>query len=107
LAPLEFGVLQEIWSRSSDLVARCRADAGSILTLVASVAISAARDAATRVHPQLPEVARALQNQNQSDFPVLRQVIATREIQAPLERDFEFDLRVIIAGLERLRTLKQ
>jgi hypothetical protein len=77
-------------------------EAGSTLTLVASVAISAGRDAETRVHPHLPEVARALQNQHTSDFPVLNQVIAAREIQTPLERDFEFDLLVIVAGLESL-----
>jgi TetR/AcrR family transcriptional regulator, tetracycline repressor protein len=81
-------------------------DAGSILTLVSSVAISAARDASliaeTRIHPHIPEVARALRNREASEFPVLSQVIAAREIETPVERDFEFDLRVIIAGLESL-----
>jgi hypothetical protein len=76
-------------------------EAGSILALVSSVAISAARDASliaeTRVHPHLPEVARALRNREASEFPILSQVIAAREIETPVERDFDFDLRVNIA----------
>lgn len=81
-------------------------EAGTILTFIASVAISAARDtmlmAQTRVHHHLPEVARALQTPEAGEFPLLSQVVAARGIEAPVERDFEFELRVIIAGLESL-----
>ena len=85
-------------------------EAASTLQLVAGVAISAGHDATliaeTRVHPHHAEVARALQNLQPNDYPVFVQVIAAREIDTPVERDFEFDMRVIIADLENLLSSK-
>jgi TetR/AcrR family transcriptional regulator, tetracycline repressor protein len=81
-------------------------EAGGILTLVAGVAIAAGQNATlmtgTRVHPHLPEVARALQNREHEDLPLLSQVIAARKAEPAAEPDFEFDLRVITAGLQTL-----
>ncbi|MCV7355096.1 TetR/AcrR family transcriptional regulator [Mycolicibacterium fluoranthenivorans] len=76
-------------------------DAGRILTLVAGIAMSAAHDvlgsAESRLHHQTPEVARALNELPAQDFPLLSAVVADR----PGADDFDFNLGVVIAGLER------
>jgi len=78
-------------------------DAGRILTLVSGLAMSAAHDvlgaADSRLHHQMPEVARALQNFADSDFPLLGAVVARRAEASTT--DFEFNLDVVITGLER------
>ncbi|OMC38327.1 hypothetical protein A5740_27280 [Mycobacterium sp. GA-1841] len=76
-------------------------EAGSILNLVAKVSISAAYEAESHVHPHLPEVARVLGNRTDTDFPVLTEIVALRAAASPAVDDFQFDLDVIIAGLER------
>ena len=81
-------------------------DAGSILTFVGEVAFSAARNvilaAETHVHPQLPEVAQALRSMPPSAVPLLSQVLEARSAHPPGQRDFDLDLRIVIAGIERL-----
>lgn len=80
-------------------------DAGGILTFLGDVAFSAARNAVlaaeVRGHPQTPEVAQALSTLPQTDFPLLREVIDIRRADAS-DRDFDLDLRILIAGLESL-----
>ena len=81
-------------------------DAGGILTFVGDVAFSAARNvllaANASDHPQLPEVAHALESLPPEDFPLLGHVIERRYAHSPGEQDFELSLRIVIAGLERL-----
>ncbi|MBU8829863.1 TetR/AcrR family transcriptional regulator C-terminal domain-containing protein [Mycolicibacterium goodii] len=78
-------------------------DAGRILTLVSGLAMSAAHDvlgtADSRLHHQMPEVARALKSFPDTDFPLLAAVV-TRRADASAS-DFEFNLDVVITGLER------
>ncbi|CDO09124.1 TetR family transcriptional regulator [Mycolicibacterium cosmeticum] len=75
--------------------------AGRALTLVAGIAMSAAHDvlgsAQSRLHHQTPEVARALKELPAQNFPVLAAVVAGR----PGTDDFDFNLGIVIAGLER------
>jgi AcrR family transcriptional regulator len=97
LAPVEC-VLQALVDAGFDVD-----QAGRALTLITETAYSAGRDAVlvtqNRVHPNVPEVASALQSAAEHDFPMLRQVVAG-------ERDghdagqLEFNLAVVIAGLE-------
>lgn len=79
-------------------------DAGRILTLVSGIALSAAHDvlgaADSRRHHQNPEVARVLKEPPAEDFPLLSAVNARRAAAAGDDHDFEFNLGVIIAGLE-------
>lgn len=81
-------------------------EAACTLQLVASIAISVGHQTMLtsddKLHPHHPEVARALQGLQPSDYPVLPQVLAAREVETSVERDFEFNMRVIIAGLETL-----
>ncbi len=81
------------------------ADAGRILALIAGLAFSAARTAATmpgtRVHPQTPIAAEALKDRG-GDYPLLCRVVAERESEDAVQRDFEFGLRVVVAGLDRM-----
>lgn len=74
--------------------------AGRILTFVAGIAMSAAHDvlgsAESRLHHQTPEVARALGTLPAQEFPLLSAVVADR----PGTDDFDFNLAVVIAGLE-------
>ncbi|MHC9296925.1 TetR/AcrR family transcriptional regulator C-terminal domain-containing protein [Mycobacterium sp. LTG2003] len=78
-------------------------DSGRILTLVSGIAMSAAHDvlgaADSRLRHQTPEVARALKDLAESDFPLLGAVVAGRS--APGADDFEFNLGIVIAGLEQ------
>lgn len=79
-------------------------DAGRILTLVSGLAMSAAHDvlgaADSRLHHQMPEVARALKSFADKDFPLLAAVVAHRAEASAT--DFEFNLAVVVAGLERV-----
>ena len=81
-------------------------DAGSILTFVGEVAFSAARNVIvadeTHVHPQLPEVARALRSMPRSAVPLLSRVLEARSAHPPGQRDFDLDLRIVIAGIEQV-----
>jgi AcrR family transcriptional regulator len=78
--------------------------AGRILTLVAGLAMSAAHDilgtADSRVHHQTPEVARALKDLPASQFPLLGAVVAERAAAPAGAEEFDFNLGIIIAGLE-------
>jgi hypothetical protein len=47
-------------------------------------------------------VADALQSAASDDYPILRQVLASREEEGRDPGQLEFDLTVIIAGLERV-----
>lgn len=80
-------------------------DAGAILTFIGDIAFSAARNAIisaeARQHPQAPEVAHALSTLPVTQFPLLREVTGIQRTRAS-ERDFDLDLRVLIAGLESL-----
>ena len=80
-------------------------DAGRVLTLVAGLAMSAAHDvlgsAASRIHHQMPEVVRVLKDRPSSDFPLLSSLVADRDVEAMAARDFEFNLDIVIVGLER------
>jgi AcrR family transcriptional regulator len=79
-------------------------DAGRILTLVSGLAMSAAHDvlgtADSRLHHQMPEVARALKGFADNNFPLLGAVVARRAEASAT--DFDFNLGVVIAGLERV-----
>jgi TetR/AcrR family transcriptional regulator, tetracycline repressor protein len=74
-------------------------DAGSILALVTSAALSNAYDTKAGVHNQ-SQVARALMTSDHHEFPMLGQMISRRNITS-VEASFRFALHVIIAGLER------
>lgn len=82
-------------------------DAGRVLTLVSGLAMSAAHDvlgtAQSRLHHQTPEVVRALKDLASSDFPLLSGVVAQRgsDVIAAGDFDFNFNLDIVIAGLER------
>jgi AcrR family transcriptional regulator len=79
--------------------------AGRALTLVAGIAMSAAHDVLgsdqSRLRHQTPEVARALKDLPAQDFPLLTAVVADR----PGTDDFDFNLGIVIAGLESHLTL--
>lgn len=79
------------------------AQSTGILTMVAAMAFSNARDTLAmtdrREHAQLPEVAEALTRRPADQYPAMRQLLS--EIDR-YSRDFEFELDVIIGGLERL-----
>lgn len=79
------------------------AAAGRVLTLVSGIALSAAHDvlgtANSRLRHQTPEVARALQDLPADQFPLLGEVVAERAASGTA--DFEFNLEIVIAGLER------
>jgi hypothetical protein len=74
----------------------------------AVIALSAAHDvlgaADSRRHHQNPEVTRVLKELPAEDFPLQGVVNARRGVAAGDSHDFEFNLGVIIAGLEH--TLK-
>ncbi|WP_135451824.1 TetR/AcrR family transcriptional regulator C-terminal domain-containing protein [Mycobacterium sp. DL99] len=80
-------------------------DAGRVLTLVSGLAMSAAHDvlgsAESRLHHQTPEVVRALKDLPSSDFPLLSGVVADRGVDATAAGDFDFNLDIVIAGLEQ------
>ena len=80
--------------------------AGRALTLITETAYAAGRAAVlaaqNRVHPNVPEVASALQSAAKDDFPMLRQVVASSTDDAHDAGQLEFNLTVVIAGLERV-----
>ncbi len=80
-------------------------DAGRALTLVSGLAMSAAHDvlgsAGSRLRHQTPEVVRALKDLPSSDFPLLSEVVAERGAATTATEDFDFNLDIVIAGLER------
>ncbi len=80
-------------------------DAGRALTLVSGLAMSAAHDvlgsAGSRLRHQTPEVVRALKELPSSDFPLLSGVVAERAAVTTATDDFDFNLDIVIAGLER------
>ncbi|SHN39516.1 TetR/AcrR family transcriptional regulator C-terminal domain-containing protein [Cryptosporangium aurantiacum] len=77
--------------------------AGRALILVTGVAMMSARDevlqATDEGHPQLPELRRALGTDATTSYPTLR-ALAQEESGLYDDGQFEFDLRVLIRGLE-------
>lgn len=80
-------------------------EAGRALTFITEMAYAAGRDALRMaenpIHPDVAGVATALRSAAAQDFPVLRQVVAARAGAGPDERQFEFSLELVIAGLEQ------
>jgi TetR/AcrR family tetracycline transcriptional repressor len=80
-------------------------EAGRALTFITDIAYVAGRDALRvaehSVHPEFPHVATALESTAPQDFPVLRQVVARRVSAGQDERQVEFSINLVIAGLER------
>lgn len=78
--------------------------AGRILGFIAEFAFTSGRNAISKRseggHPQTPELQTALASSDVENLPVLRHVV---ESQDPFdEEQFEFDIRVLILGAERL-----
>ncbi len=79
-------------------------DAGRILTLVSGIAFSAAHDLLGGEQSKLqqhPEVARALTEVAEGEFPLLGAVVAQRAAAGAAADDFTFSLDVVIAGLQQ------
>jgi TetR/AcrR family transcriptional regulator, tetracycline repressor protein len=81
-------------------------EAGRALTLISELAYAAGRDALRSaenpVHPDVPGISVALKSVAAGDFPVLRQVVAAREDAGPDAGQLEFNVNLVIAGLEQL-----
>jgi TetR/AcrR family transcriptional regulator, tetracycline repressor protein len=81
------------------------ADAGRAITLVSGVAQAAAREtmavAAGRADPQAENVLHALETTPPERFPLLRRLAADRRAPDRPDEQFDFDVELIIAGLER------
>ncbi|MEZ0365470.1 TetR/AcrR family transcriptional regulator C-terminal domain-containing protein [Mycobacterium sp. pUA109] len=79
-------------------------EAGRVLTFVTETAFSsglaAVQGAQNRVHPDVPEVINALESADAQDFPALRRVVAAREQAGDDPDQLDYNLTVIIAGLE-------
>lgn len=100
LAPVE-RLLQALVDAGFDAV-----QAGRALNQISETAYAAGRTAVlaaqNRVHPNVPEIADALEHAAAEEFPIMRQVIeATGHDQGGTDQ-FEFSLTVVIAGLERM-----
>lgn len=99
LDPVE-SVLQALVDAGLTVEDACRA-----LTFITDMAYAAGRDALRRaehpVHPEFPHVAAALEAAAPQDFPVLRQVVAARARSGADAGQLEFNIDVMIAGLER------
>jgi TetR/AcrR family tetracycline transcriptional repressor len=99
LAPVE-QVLRSLVDAGFDVE-----QAGRALTLITETAYTAGRAAVlvtrNRVHPNVPEVAGALQRAAREDFPILRQLAGARDGAGQDADQLDFNLAVIIAGLER------
>jgi AcrR family transcriptional regulator len=82
------------------------AAAGRAVTLLTDLGYAAGRDALRSaenpVHPDVPGITSALKSAAANDFPVLREVMAAREHVAPDDGQLEFNLALVIAGLERI-----
>jgi hypothetical protein len=76
------------------------------LTLITETAYTAGRAAVltaqNRVHPNVPEVASALQSAAVDDYPMLRQVVASGEGMGQDSGQLDFNMTVVISGLERV-----
>ncbi len=100
LAPVEC-LLQALVDAGFDAV-----QAGRALTQISETAYAAGRTAVlaaqNRVHPNVPEVADALEHAAAQDFPILRQVVAASGADQDGTDQFDFSLAVVIAGLERM-----
>jgi hypothetical protein len=100
LAPVE-RVLQELVDAGFSV-----AHAGHALRLVTELGHAAGREAVfltrSAVHPNVDEVAAALNTAGEGGFPVLRQVVAARGVDTDDEPQLLFSLDVIVAGLEQL-----
>jgi TetR/AcrR family tetracycline transcriptional repressor len=100
LAPVEC-LLQALVDAGFDAV-----QAGRALTQISETAYAAGRNAVlaaqNRVHPNVPEVADALEHAAAQDFSILRQVVAASGTDQDGTDQFEFSLAVVIAGLERM-----
>lgn len=100
LGPVE-SVLQALVGAGLDVD-----DAGRALTFVTDMAYVAGRDALrsaeSPVHPEVPALATALRSTASQEFPVLRQIVAAQAGAAADEGQFEFNLEVVIAGLEQI-----
>ncbi|MEO3760037.1 TetR/AcrR family transcriptional regulator C-terminal domain-containing protein [Mycobacterium sp. B14F4] len=67
-----------------------------------SAAHSVAAQTATGVHRHRAQTSEALQHEPQDTYPALRAVLASAETEArDAERQFDFELDVLIAGLDR------
>ena len=81
-------------------------DATHILRLVTELGHAAGREAIfearNRVHPNVPEIVTALTTADAEAFPVLRQVVAAGGDGIGNERQLEFSLNVVVAGLEQV-----
>lgn len=79
------------------------ADAGHILRLVSELGHAAGREAVflsrSREHPYVSDVAAALNTTAAEDFPVLRQVVAARDLSPDDGQQLDFNLDVLITGL--------
>ena len=79
-------------------------DVGHALTMLSQLAAASARDVTLtdqqRGHPQLPEVQRVLDEQPPTDLPGLRALMSAWDPAS--DTQFEFDLDVFVAGVERL-----
>jgi TetR/AcrR family transcriptional regulator, tetracycline repressor protein len=100
LAPVET-LLQALVDAGFDAV-----QAGRALTQISETAYAAGRAAVlaaqNRVHPNVPEIADALELAAEEDFSILRQVIESTGADQDGTDQFEFGLAVVIAGLEQM-----
>ncbi|HEY9312663.1 TetR/AcrR family transcriptional regulator C-terminal domain-containing protein [Williamsia sp.] len=80
-------------------------ESGRILALLTEVAYSTGRDTLkggkSDAHPDTHDVARTLTGAPENEFPVLRALVGARQSASTDDGQLEFDLAVIIAGLER------
>ncbi|MGA8332212.1 MAG: TetR/AcrR family transcriptional regulator C-terminal domain-containing protein [Mycobacterium sp.] len=81
-------------------------EAGHALRLMTEMGHAAGREAVflaqSRVQQNVPEVATALETAAQEAFPILRQVVAARQVDIGDHHHLEFGLDVVIAGLEQM-----
>lgn len=100
LAPVEC-LLQALVDAGFDAV-----QAGRALNQISETAYAAGRAAVlaaqNKVHPNVPEIADALEHAAEHDFSILRQVIDFTGADQDGTDQFEFSLAVVIAGLERM-----
>lgn len=100
LAPVEC-LLQALVDAGLDAV-----QAGRALNQISETAYAAGRAAVlaaqNKVHPNVPEIADALEHAAEQDFSILRQVIDFTGADQDGTDQFEFSLAVVIAGLERM-----
>lgn len=100
LAPVET-LLQALVDAGFDAV-----QAGRALTQISETAYAAGRAAVlaaqNRVHPNVPEIADALEHAAAKDFSILRRVLESTGADQDGTDQFEFSLAVVIAGLEQM-----